>query len=157
MKPSRPIPILLILPLLLIIATACDDPTGVDPRDVTFAPELGVDLDAMTRTSTGLYYQDLEVGEGAAATAGQVVAVLYRGWLPQGTLFDQAQDPTDPLRFRLGTGRVIAGWDEGVAGMRPGGLRLLVIPPSLGYGDRPVGPIPGNSVLVFEVRLLSAE
>lgn len=143
--------------ILLMLIAACGDPTAVDPRDVTFAPELGVDLDAMTRTSTGLYYQDLEVGEGAPATAGQDVAVLYRGWLPDGTLIDEAQDPADPFRFRLGTGRVIAGWDEGVAGMRPGGLRKLVIPPSLGYGDRAVGPIPANSVLVFDVRLLSAE
>lgn len=145
---------ILILPLVLLAASACDDPTTVDPRDVTFAPELGVDLDAMTRTSSGLYYQDLETGEGVAVTAGQRVAVLYRGWLPDGTLFDQRQDPDNPFRFDLGAGRVIAGWDEGVAGMRPGGLRLLVIPPSLGYGDRPAGSIPPNSVLVFEVRLL---
>lgn len=151
MKPALPILI------LLILATACGDPTAVDPRDVTFAPELGVDLDAMTRTSTGLYYQDLEVGEGAAATAGQVVSVLYRGWLPDGTLFDENQEPNDPFRFQLGVGRVIAGWDEGVAGMRPGGIRKLVIPPSLGYGDRRTGPIPANSVLVFDVELLSAE
>ncbi len=144
----------LILPLVLFAASACDDPTAVDPRDVTFAPELGVDLDAMTRTSSGLYYQDLEAGEGEAASAGQQVAVYYRGWLPNGTRFDQRQAPSEPFVFTLGTGAVIAGWDQGVAGMRPGGLRLLVIPPSLGYGDRPNGPIPANSVLVFEVRLL---
>lgn len=145
----------LILPLLLILAPACDDdPTGVDIRSVTFAPELDVDLDAMTRTSTGLYYQDLEPGDGPAAVAGQEVAVLYRGWLADGTLFDQRQDPANPFRFPLGAGWVIAGWDEGVAGMRPGGLRRLVIPPSLGYGDRPNGPIPPNSVLVFEIRRL---
>jgi FKBP-type peptidyl-prolyl cis-trans isomerase FkpA len=140
----------LILPLALF-ASACDDPTAVDPRNVTFAPELGVDLDAMTRTSSGLYYQDLETGEGEPASAGEEVSVLYQGWLPDGTLFDQRQDPGNPFVFTLGTGRVIAGWDEGVAGMRPGGLRLLVIPPALGYGDRPTGPIPANSVLVFKV------
>lgn len=107
-----------------------------------------------TRTSTGLYYQDLEPGEGPAATAGQEVAVLYRGWLADGTLFDQRQDPANPFRFPLPAGWVIARWDEGVAGLRPGGLRRLLIPPSLGYGDRPNGPIPANSVLVFEIRRL---
>lgn len=150
----------LILPLLLTLTftAACDDDaTGVDPRNVTFAPELEVDLNVMTRTSSGLYYQDLEPGEGEPAAAGQEVAVLYQGWLSDGTLFDQRQDPSNPFRFPLGTGWVIAGWDEGVAGMRPGGLRKLVIPPSLGYGDQPNGPIPPNSVLVFEIRLLSAE
>lgn len=144
----------LILPLFLLALSACDDATGVDPRDVTFAPELGVDLDVMTRTSSGLYYQDLEAGEGAAASAGQQVSVLYQGWLPDGTLFDQRQDPGNPFVFTLGVGGVIPGWDEGVAGMRPGGLRLLVIPPDLGYGDQTNGPIPANSVLVFRVRRL---
>ncbi len=143
---------------VLVAGVACEsDPKGVDPRDVTFAPELGINLDDMTRTSSGLYYQDVEVGTGATAVAGSWIQVLYRGWLPNGTLFDEAQDPADPLSFQLGVGRVIAGWDEGVEGMKVGGLRKLVIPPSLGYGNRPVGPIPANSVLVFEVRLLAVE
>jgi FKBP-type peptidyl-prolyl cis-trans isomerase FkpA len=145
------------LPFLLISValTACaSSPTALDPRDVTFAPELGIDLDAMTRTSSGLYYQDVELGTGATAVSGRNVSVLYRGWLPDGTLFDEATDPADPLVFRLGVGMVIRGWDEGVQGMRVGGQRRLVIPPALGYGDRQVGPIPPNSVLVFEVRLL---
>lgn len=138
--------------------TACDsDPTGVDPRDVTFAAELEIDLDAMTRSSSGLYHQDLEVGTGATALPGRIVGVLYRGWLADGTLFDQRQDPGDPFYFGLGAGSVIDGWEEGVAGMRVGGVRKLVIPPSLGYGDRPNGPIPPNSVLVFEVRLMSVD
>jgi FKBP-type peptidyl-prolyl cis-trans isomerase FkpA len=140
------------------VATACDgDPAGIDVRDVTFAPELGIDLDAMTRSSNGLYHQDLEEGTGATALAGRSVAVLYQGWLPDATLFDERQNDANPFRFRLGAGMVIAGWDQGVQGMRAGGVRRLVIPPALGYGDRPVGSIPANSVLVFEIRLLSVD
>jgi FKBP-type peptidyl-prolyl cis-trans isomerase FkpA len=141
-----------------VVATACDgDPAGIDVRDVTFAPELGIDLDAMTRSSNGLYQQDLEEGTGTTALASRTVAVLYRGWLPDATLFDERQDAANPFRFRLGAGSVIAGWDQGVQGMRAGGVRRLVIPPSLGYGDRPMGSIPPNSVLVFEIRLLSVD
>lgn len=141
--------------LLMALAGCGDDPTEIDVRDVTFAPELGVDLDAMIRTASGLYYQDLEIGSGNTAVPGRWVDVLYRGWLADGTLFDEAQDPNDPLVFRLGVGMVIRGWDEGVRGMQVGGVRRLVVPPSLGYGDQPRGPIPANSVLVFEVRVLS--
>jgi FKBP-type peptidyl-prolyl cis-trans isomerase FkpA len=148
----------LAVPLLVIALTACgSDPSGIDLRQVQFAPELGIDLDVMTRTSSGLYFQDIQTGSAPTAIPGRWVSVLYRGWLANGTLFDQAQDPRDPLVFQLGRGQVIAGWDEGVAGMRVGGIRKLVIPPSLGYGDRPTGPIPANSVLVFEVQLLGVQ
>jgi FKBP-type peptidyl-prolyl cis-trans isomerase FkpA len=140
--------------LLLVLAGCASDPTGIDLREVEFAPELGIDLDLMTRTSTGLYYQDVQAGSAPTATPGRWVSVLYRGWLADGTLFDQRQDSRDPFEFQLGVGMVIAGWDEGVRGMRVGGVRKLVIPPSLGYGDRPTGPIPANSVLVFEVELV---
>ncbi len=134
---------------------ACDsDPTEIDARDVTFAPELGIDLDAMTRIPGGIYYQDLETGRAPSAMAGREVWALYRGWLSDGTLFDERQDPTSPFHFRLGVGQVIEGWDRGLAGLGVGGVRKLVIPPSMGYGDRSHGPIPANSVLVFEVELL---
>jgi FKBP-type peptidyl-prolyl cis-trans isomerase FkpA len=150
--------IALILPLLWLAAVACDnDPAGIDVRDVTFAPELGIDLNAMVRTSSGLYYQDVEVGGAPTAMPGRDLAVLYKGWLSDGTLFDEAQNPQQPLRFRLGAGQVIAGWEEGLRGVGVGGVRRLVIPPSLAYGDRPRGTIPANSVLVFEVRLLSVD
>lgn len=149
--------IALLLAVGTVVAACESDPLQVDPRNVTFAPELGIDLDAMTRTSSGLYYQDVEEGDGAIATAGSTVSAYYRGWLPNGTLFDQRQPPDDPIRFPLGVGAVIAGWDEGVAGMRVGGVRKLVIPPSLGYGNQAVGPIPPNSVLVFEVALVVVE
>jgi FKBP-type peptidyl-prolyl cis-trans isomerase FkpA len=139
----------------VVAAVACGDPSAPDPARVNFAPSLGINIANMTRTSSGLYYQDTTVGTGTEAAAGRRVEVLYRGWLADGTLFDEAQNPANPLRFTLGAGEVIRGWDEGVAGMRAGGVRKLVIPPALGYGNRPFGPIPANSILVFEVRLLA--
>lgn len=122
----------------------------------SFAPELGVDLDAMTQTASGLRYQDLVVGDGATAQAGDSVSVHYTGWLTDGTKFDSSVDRDEPFTFHLGAGQVISGWDEGVAGMRVGGKRKLVIPPELGYGDRGAGGglIPGGATLVFDVELL---
>lgn len=123
----------------------------------TFAPALGVDLGASRRTPGGTYVRDIRVGEGAEVRAGQAVSVHYRGTLADGTEFDANQPGDTPFTFPLGQGRVIAGWDEGVAGMRVGGERQLVIPPSMGYGERGTGPIPGNAILVFTVTLVRAE
>lgn len=148
--------ILMVLPVLAVLACG-DDPTDPDITKIEFAPELGIDLSQMTRTPSGLYVQDLTVGTGATAQAGDILSVLYSGWLANGTQFGLADDPTDPLIFQLGVGDVIQGWDEGVVGMREGGRRRLVIPPKLGYGSRPNGPIPANSVLVFEVELLTVQ
>jgi FKBP-type peptidyl-prolyl cis-trans isomerase len=103
-----------------------------------------------------LKVEDLKVGTGAEATRGQTVAVHYVGTLTSGTRFDSSRDREEPFDFRLGAGQVIAGWDQGVAGMKVGGLRRLTIPPELGYGARGYPPvIPGNSTLVFEVELIS--
>jgi FKBP-type peptidyl-prolyl cis-trans isomerase FkpA len=108
-------------------------------------------------TPTGLVIDDLVEGSGAAATAGQHVTVHYTGWLTDGTKFDSSRDRSEPFGFALGQGNVIAGWEEGVAGMCVGGLRRLVIPPSLGYGEWGAGDvIPPNATLVFEVELLAA-
>ena len=96
------------------------------------------------------------MGAGTEATTGKLVRVHYTGWLPNGTKFDSSRDPNrQPFQFTLGNGDVIRGWDEGVAGMKVGGRRKLVIPASLGYGARANGPIPANSVLVFDVELLA--
>lgn len=123
--------------------------------DDSFAPELGVDLAEMTETGSGLMYQDLVVGDGDVAEAGDTVSVHYTGWLKDGTQFDSSVDRGTPFEFVLGAGQVIRGWDEGVAGMRVGGKRKLVIPPDLGYGDRGAGGvIPGGATLVFDVELL---
>lgn len=107
--------------------------------------------------SETLQIDDLTPGAGAPATRGQQVSVHYTGWLQDGTKFDSSHDRGTPFRFRLGGGEVIAGWDDGVVGMLPGGKRRLTIPPDLAYGRRGVrGVIPPNATLVFEVELLSA-
>ncbi|MBN4665031.1 FKBP-type peptidyl-prolyl cis-trans isomerase [Pandoraea nosoerga] len=106
-------------------------------------------------TDSGLQYDDLQVGDGAEATPGKTVTVHYTGWLTDGQKFDSSKDRNDPFAFVLGGGMVIRGWDEGVAGMKVGGKRKLVIPPELGYGARGAGGvIPPNATLVFEVELL---
>ena len=106
-------------------------------------------------TDSGLKYEDLKVGDGATAAAGQTVSVHYTGWLVDGTKFDSSRDRNDPFRFPLGGGRVIRGWDEGVQGMQVGGTRKLTLPPHLGYGAAGAGGvIPPNATLVFEVELL---
>lgn len=109
----------------------------------------------MTKTPSGLRYQDLAKGQGAEATAGRNVSVHYTGWLPNGEKFDSSRDRDQPFGFTLGAGQVIAGWDEGVAGMKVGGRRKLVIPPDLGYGTAGAPPdIPPGATLVFDVELL---
>jgi FKBP-type peptidyl-prolyl cis-trans isomerase FkpA len=109
----------------------------------------------MPTTPSGLIIEDVTVGEGTVAAAGQKVTVHYTGWLTNGTKFDSSKDRNDPFDFPLGGGRVIKGWDEGVQGMKVGGKRKLTIPPALGYGARGAGgAIPPNATLVFEVELL---
>ena len=113
----------------------------------------------MITTDSGLQYEDTTVGSGAQAQAGQQVSVHYTGWLyndgVKGAKFDSSKDRNDPFNFGLGAGMVIRGWDEGVAGMRVGGTRRLVISPELGYGARGAGGvIPPNATLMFEVELL---
>lgn len=100
---------------------------------------------------------DLTVGTGAEAVAGKTVRVNYVGTLTNGTKFDSSYDRNEPFEFTLGSGEVIKGWDQGVAGMKVGGKRKLVIPPDLGYGPQANGKIPANSTLVFEVELLEVK
>jgi FKBP-type peptidyl-prolyl cis-trans isomerase FkpA len=119
-----------------------------DPATENYAPALGVDLSQMTQTSSGLYYQDVSVGTGTEAAAGSKVSVEYTGWLPDGKKFDSGS-----FDFVLGAHQVVAGFDEGVTGMRVGGVRTLVIPPALGYGEGGSGPIPPNAVMVFRMTL----
>ncbi|MET7015333.1 FKBP-type peptidyl-prolyl cis-trans isomerase [Uliginosibacterium flavum] len=110
-------------------------------------------------TASGLIYEDSVVGEGAEAKAGQYVSVHYTGWLlSNGEKFDSSKDRNDPFSFPLGGRRVIAGWDEGVQGMKVGGTRKLTIPSQLGYGAQGAGGvIPPNATLVFEVELLDIQ
>jgi FKBP-type peptidyl-prolyl cis-trans isomerase FkpA len=142
--------------LLLLLSLGCGDSGSGDPTKVTYAPELGVDLTAMELRESGLYLQDVSVGTGATATLGRQVTVDYTGWLPNGTQVDSSKSAgRKPFFFTPGQGSVIDGWEEGIVGMKVGGLRKLVIPASLGYGDQKNGPIPANSVLVFDIELLS--
>lgn len=105
----------------------------------------------------GLQMQDLVVGTGVEAKKGELVTVNYVGTLTNGQKFDSSYDRNQPFQFILGTGMVIQGWDLGVAGIKVGGKRKLVIPAALGYGERANGPIPANSILVFEVELLGTK
>ena len=110
----------------------------------------------------GLKYTDTKIGDGAEATAGKKVSVHYTGWLynsgTKGAKFDSSLDRGQPFQFTLGAHQVIAGWDGGVAGMKVGGKRTLIIPPELGYGARGAGGvIPPNSTLMFDVELLGAQ
>ncbi len=113
----------------------------------------------MTTTSSGLQFEDTVVGTGAQPAAGQTCIMHYTGWLFQdgkkGAKFDSSVDRGQPFEFPLGMGRVIKGWDEGVASMKIGGKRTLIIPAALGYGARGAGSvIPPNATLLFEVELL---
>lgn len=103
----------------------------------------------------GLQYIEVAPGTGEVAHVGERVTVHYTGWLTNGQKFDSSRDRNDPFQFALGRGQVIQGWDQGVAGMRVGGQRRLIIPPELGYGARgAAGAIPPNATLIFDVELL---
>lgn len=109
--------------------------------------------------ASGASAQDLEIqtlreGRGAGANTGQMVSVHYVGTLTDGAQFDSSRDRGQPFSFRLGEGRVIQGWEQGVIGMKRGELRRLVVPPSLGYGFRRAGAIPPNSTLIFEIEMI---
>ncbi|MBV8048919.1 MAG: FKBP-type peptidyl-prolyl cis-trans isomerase [Paludibacterium sp.] len=108
--------------------------------------------------TTELIIEDITVGEGTEATPGKEVTVHYTGWLLDGAKFDSSRDRYQPFSFPLGAGHVIKGWDQGVAGMKVGGVRKLTIPAELGYGARGAGGvIPPHAVLVFEVELLQVD
>lgn len=109
-------------------------------------------------TPDGLKYADIKVGTGKEAKDGDVVVVDYTGWLTNGTRFDSSIPRNKPFEFQLGMGQVIPGWEEGVAGMKVGGIRQLIIPPDLAYGERGAGNvIPPNSTLIFEVKLVKVK
>ena len=121
------------------------------------APTEVKEADYVT-TESGLKYTDFSVGDGASPETGQAVTVHYTGWLEDGTKFDSSLDRGQPFTFAIGMGQVIAGWDEGVASMKVGGKRQLVIPSELGYGAQGAGAlIPPNATLIFEVELLSVK
>ncbi|MFL6215324.1 MAG: FKBP-type peptidyl-prolyl cis-trans isomerase [Blastocatellia bacterium] len=108
-------------------------------------------------TQTGLKYVDEVVGTGEKPKLGKTVVIHYTGTFTDGTKFESSVDRGQPYEFRIGTGSVIAGWDEGILSMRVGGKRKLIIPPNLGYGAQGSSKIPPNSTLIFEIELLGVK
>jgi FKBP-type peptidyl-prolyl cis-trans isomerase len=145
--------------LTLILALAACGPKGErTPAGGGFAAELGIDTTTLTKAESGLRYVDVTKGQGEEAAPGRSATVHYTGWLPNGKKFDSSRDRNEPFTFTIGAQQVIAGWDEGVAGMLVGGRRKLVIPPALGYGAAGAPPdIPPNSTLVFDIELLDVK
>src|SRR5712692_10018190 len=148
-------------------AAAAPAPTATAPeKPVAAAGKTAGSAEAKTTSTTtkmatlpsGLKYVDLKVGKGASPKPGQTVVVHYTGTLQDGTKFDSSRDRNEPFSFPLGQGKVIPGWDEGIATMKPGGRRKLVIPPDLAYGANGQPPsIPPNATLNFDVELLRVE
>ena len=128
--------------------------TVTDPALVSYASSLAIDLTTFTKTSTGLYYKDVPAGTGTAADSGNTVTVDYTGRFTSGNLFDSSRGSANQtFSFLLGGGTVIAAWDQGIKGMRIGGKRRLIVPPSLGYGAVGSGAIPPNTILIFDITL----
>lgn len=141
-----------------VATTACGSDAVTDtgppstPATETYAAALGVNIAAMTKKSDALYIQDFTIGTGAEAVSGRLLGVTYTGWLANGMKFDSNVGGS-AFQFTLGSGQVIAGWDQGLVGMKVGGKRKIVIGSSLGYGSRGSGPIGPNATLVFDVEL----
>lgn len=163
LRKSRLIALCAVSVLALAVTTGCgqspaeDTPAPTnDTGQVSTPPEESPSEAPPAAEVTELVIEDITVGTGAEATAGNSVTVHYTGWLTDGTQFDSSLTSGRPFQFALGQGQVIPGWDQGVAGMKVGGTRRLTIPPDLGYGAAGAGGvIPPNATLIFEVQLLS--
>ena len=118
------------------------------------SPTLGIPEDSLHTAGRGVWFHDVQIGDGAPVAAGDSVGVHFVGFLANGTRFTATEKK--PFRFLLGAGAVIAGWEDGVAGMRIGGRRQLVIPASLGYGEKGAGPVPPNANLVFDITVVDS-
>ena len=151
--PRRSRRVVVVAALLAAAACASSAPQATI-AGTTFAPDLAVDTTTMTPIRGGGWYRDLQVGSGAEALRGRTIGVYYIGMFPSGREFEVTRAPAAPVQIRLGSGQVIAGWDRGLPGMRVGGQRLLVLPPSLAYGSAGTAVIPPNSVIVFLVELV---
>lgn len=158
--PLRSVCIAAALAALAALGASCTPELPVAPvadiKNTTFAASLGIDLAKMTRTSSGLYYQDTQTGSGTIVISGYHVTVHYTLYLANGVTVETSVGKS-PLSFTVGATprQVIAGFDEGMVGMRVGGTRKLIIPPELGYGAAATSTIPANSILVYVVQLVS--
>lgn len=160
MRRIRSVVRVLLVPLGVVALASCtlEPPVAPAPdiEHAVFAASLGINLSQMTKTSDGLYYQDVTAGNGAVAQTNNHVTIRYTGYLTNGTVFDtNIGTGGTGYQFTLGTNAVIKGWEEGIPGMRVGGTRKLVIPASLAYGGSSNANIPANSILVFSVTLVS--
>jgi FKBP-type peptidyl-prolyl cis-trans isomerase FkpA len=146
--------------LLIVLAAGCgrDDaaviPPAQDPVELTYAPELAVDLTSMTKSPSGLYWQDLYEGSGSVARRNRTVTVEFTMWLHDGARVRGSADSGDNPRFTLGSDEILPAWNEGIEGMREGGRRKLVAPPHLAFGAAGSGAIPPNATLVMTIELL---
>jgi len=127
-----------------------------NPATGSYASSLGIDIAEFTKFTDHVYYRDITVGTGAQAGSGNTIRVNYTGWLPNGQQFDSNAGGS-PFQFVLGTGFVIDGWDQGIAGMHAGGKRRLLIGSAAGYGRTGRGSIPPNSTMIFDVELLNVQ
>ncbi len=155
-------PVTLAIAAFAALLAACASSGGPAPvarpmESIPFASTLNVELAKMTKTASGLYYRDLEEGTGPIIRGKMDVKVHYTGWLTNGVKFDGNASDDPPITIPLGRGRVLKAWDEGLLGMRVGGRRQLVVPPSLGYGSDRAGLIPPDATLVFDIRVVSAK
>jgi len=140
----------------IVVAEA--DALGGEITPSSLPAGIDVDPDEIVTTDSGLKYVDLETGAGAQPEKGDTAVVHYTGTLADGTKFDSSRDRNRPFSFKVGVGQVIPGWDEGVGTMRPGGRRLLIVPPELAYGQRGAGgAIPPGATLIFDVELLEVK
>jgi FKBP-type peptidyl-prolyl cis-trans isomerase FkpA len=157
MRLSRALSVL--APLAFVACLSGTDPIvyqNIPIESTTFASNLNVNLTASTKTASGLYYRDIVAGTGKTVAATDSVFVFYQGAFSNGQIFDQLLS-APAFGFVLGANRVIPGWDEGLVGMKVGGVRQLIIPPSLAYGSAGSGPIPPYAVLVFNVTMNNAK
>lgn len=149
-----------LLPLTFAACLSGTEPVtypNIAIENTVFDPSLNVNLATSTKTATGLYYRDITPGTGATVATGKTLTISYKGQLANGSIFDQSSTSQPTFDFVYGRGQVIPGFDQGFVDMKEGGVRQLIIPPSLGYGSAPNVGIPPNSVLVFSVTLVAVK